>query len=427
MSRSSKKSGAVWVCSDVRVDPMTQGHIYKFTIPAQLYQQEEMQRIAAFPAVEITTTVAYNRINCEVINDIPAILTSLHEQLDWESLVGHRNKIYRYILEADGIAGDLEFVDAYLNHDVLLSSGPEFVHDRSSHVLNTIEFIWRCGSADVYQREKEKYAERVRYGRELIRAYDENAENVRSRINFTDDEMTFLKTSLGLLADFSSAAWRKMDDDMAAKFDSFKLILNLCGDIDKGYATFLGKIGINTSEDAIKIYQNWFQLIFAVNGRLSDYADVDEKTLLQNAPDGAYVRCSENRLAIKIDHGIEQFNLTVNPSKDGKTEEYQVIISSGEVVSMVAEIKLREFPEEFIREIRLAEKKAKNTSGDIKQLKPIHSALKCEKRELGQKAISGGGAAASVDIIQPSPGIFSPANRLKLITDDTAPFNTLGL
>jgi hypothetical protein len=436
MSRLSEKSGTVWECSAARVDPLTKGIIYKFTIPEMLYRQEERQEVLAFPAVEIRIHTLSATIYGDVLNEIPDVLLA-PVQFDSDVFIVQRSMLYQFlgygfrwgfegypkeydpkhyleipdrktliarwemirahcpslpeldILETDGVAGDLEFVDAYLNHDILLSNGAEFVHDHTTHVFNTIEFIWRCGSTDVYQREKAQYTERVHYGRELMRAYDENIDNVRGRIDFTDDELVLLNKSLGLMADFSSSVHRKMNDDSAHKVDSFKLILDIGSVKYEGYARFLNEIGVKTPEDFIKIYKNWFQLIFAVNGRLSDYADVHERVLLQDAPDGAYVRCSENSLAIKSENGIEWFGLAVNPLKHGESTEYQVTLANGKAFNTIIATKSGELPEAFIREILIAEKKV----GGVKK------------------------AVTSVREIEQFPGIFAPKKATPLVVD----------
>ncbi|NGX40168.1 MAG: hypothetical protein KR126chlam1_01513 [Chlamydiae bacterium] len=45
---------------------------------------------------------------------------------------------------SEGIASDMDFVKAYLENDVLLSSGVEFVHDHLAHVVNRIALIFDC-------------------------------------------------------------------------------------------------------------------------------------------------------------------------------------------------------------------------------------------------------------------------------------------
>lgn len=47
------------------------------------------------------------------------------------------------VLEADGIADDLAFADAYRDHDSLLSTGAEFVHDQTIHIMTCIDRMFR--------------------------------------------------------------------------------------------------------------------------------------------------------------------------------------------------------------------------------------------------------------------------------------------
>lgn len=52
------------------------------------------------------------------------------------------------VANSEGVADDISFVEAYFSHDVLLSSGKEFIHDHFIHIIPTISVIishWKNG------------------------------------------------------------------------------------------------------------------------------------------------------------------------------------------------------------------------------------------------------------------------------------------
>lgn len=53
------------------------------------------------------------------------------------------------IHSSEGIAGHVPFVEAFFTHDVLLSTGPEFIHDQIVHVVSTLHFILGTTSSDL--------------------------------------------------------------------------------------------------------------------------------------------------------------------------------------------------------------------------------------------------------------------------------------
>ena len=46
------------------------------------------------------------------------------------------------IISSEGIATDVQYIKAYLSHDVLLSSEKEFMHDQFAHVIPTIRLMF---------------------------------------------------------------------------------------------------------------------------------------------------------------------------------------------------------------------------------------------------------------------------------------------
>lgn len=60
---------------------------------------------------------------------------------NWKNLRKVRDLPKLSVLSSEGIADDLSFVKAYIYHDALLSTGKEFVHDHTIHILSTITKI----------------------------------------------------------------------------------------------------------------------------------------------------------------------------------------------------------------------------------------------------------------------------------------------
>ncbi len=61
------------------------------------------------------------------------------------------------ILSSDGVADDLAFIKAYLTYDLLLSSGKEFVHDHTAHLIRTI----RALSKENFILERERFRGKI--------------------------------------------------------------------------------------------------------------------------------------------------------------------------------------------------------------------------------------------------------------------------
>lgn len=59
------------------------------------------------------------------------------------------------VADSSGVASDIAFIEAYLSHDCMLSSGKEFIHDHTVHLLPTLAFMLsREVGKLIYPKEK---------------------------------------------------------------------------------------------------------------------------------------------------------------------------------------------------------------------------------------------------------------------------------
>lgn len=101
------------------------------------------------------------------------------------------------IIPSEGVANDLEFVEAYFKGDVLLSTGKEFIHDHLSHVLPTINMIFNSSLNTLnqsYQKEK------TRVVTVLVKAYRRimliKNEIHESKLNVLTDQLQIVNEQL---------------------------------------------------------------------------------------------------------------------------------------------------------------------------------------------------------------------------------------
>lgn len=115
------------------------------------------------------------------------------------------------IATADGIADDLAFVTAYLNHDVLLSTGEEFVHDSLAHVIPTLLLILDSPEKylnlkSVVVKDISRLCEKVQKVKEALLANTIIFEDKKEEDNIKR-HLEKLETTLGVIADVISSSW----------------------------------------------------------------------------------------------------------------------------------------------------------------------------------------------------------------------------
>jgi hypothetical protein len=125
----------------------------------------------------------------------------------WEKLREEQPNLPKLDIGAsEGVADDMSFVESYLTYDALLSSGVEFLHDQTQHVMAALHMIL---TSDEDAREYE--TERIRliglvgkiYSRiKLVEAALPNESD--GKLSLAKDKLNELKVLLGALADSMS-------------------------------------------------------------------------------------------------------------------------------------------------------------------------------------------------------------------------------
>lgn len=144
-----KKQGVMWEA--LRRVQTKAGYIYTFRYRTELHAVREEKRLEITPAVEPTDyddTLLINSISLfkefgfAVKRDESDLYITLpdrdHLQASLERLYPELNET---IISSEGIADDISFLQAFLNHFLLISEDGEFVHDIMFHVLPTLKFI----------------------------------------------------------------------------------------------------------------------------------------------------------------------------------------------------------------------------------------------------------------------------------------------
>ncbi len=151
---------------------------------------------------------------------------------DREALLGRWEQLRKELPElpkldlvsSEGIASDLDFIEAYLKHDALLSTGKEFVHDSLVHLVPTLSEIMSSGKNGTpsYKAKKEEITKKITEIYQKIIS----AEKQIGKWAFTEDQrqtQTFKKveTSLSALVDTIAAAETKAGKTLASDFGNF--------------------------------------------------------------------------------------------------------------------------------------------------------------------------------------------------------------
>ncbi len=125
----------------------------------------------------------------------------------WEQLSKERPELPKLdLVSSEGIASDLDYIEAYLKHDALLSTGKEFVHDSLVHLMPTLDEIMSSGinGTPSYKAKKEEITKKITEIYQKIIS----AEKQIGKGAFTEEQrLTFKKveTSLSALVDTIAA------------------------------------------------------------------------------------------------------------------------------------------------------------------------------------------------------------------------------
>lgn len=117
------------------------------------------------------------------------------------------------IVSSNGVAGNLEFIETYLHHHALLSTGEEFVHDSIAHIIPVLSEMLVSPS---FTKKRGKIAERVNQIYQKIMKAKKSLLNDQNAIQFNE-----LEAALACMVDAisngnSEGAERKINDWPAA-------------------------------------------------------------------------------------------------------------------------------------------------------------------------------------------------------------------
>ena len=199
-----KKSSAMWDCTGRAADPHSNGYVYTFKIkddcnnltPPKGKEKEielniKKKRSEHFPGVDPSangvkdTFESFTEREIGILKDLGYTFDPKNGILtlpDREALLGRWKKIseewalegYKVpsldVVSSEGIANDLEYVEAFFTHDALVSSGEEFIHDSLIHLLPALKYWFVKGEKGEADHIAYKNA-RASFGKSIMNCY----------------------------------------------------------------------------------------------------------------------------------------------------------------------------------------------------------------------------------------------------------------
>lgn len=251
----AKKQGELWECIGRTPDEYG-GYIYhyKFREKYRIREEDDIKtkkdRETAlskkideiFPAVEPLPVPFdpkadhfrdFKDLGYSYREDKSGVYTSLPDKEALEARFEKRRELHPSlkplkVFSSEGVADDLSYAEAYLNYDVLLSSGKEFVHDHFAHIIPTISLMF---TPSVYTNNYFHFfdeRDRIRKIISKIICSIKTAEEVMEKNELAyiklKDELPMLKTALGASVDI---LWNTSDTEKeylrGLKYDNFVL------------------------------------------------------------------------------------------------------------------------------------------------------------------------------------------------------------
>lgn len=242
-----EKSGKWWTC--IGIEPgLHGGKVFKFEMKKEMMKEEFKKETLALnekikeisPALELTFEKALLLCNdrdarymgitvakeigykAEFIQDGRDEKLILY-LLDKNALIANWNEYctknlelklpHLDIVDGEGIAGDLEFVEALLHHDALLSRGQEFVHDSTAHIFPVLERIVEAaktknpyGHFGFHRKEIKLYYDKIVLAKELISLQPDTIKQIdKSLVEKIHTHMDKIEAALGALTDSLSS------------------------------------------------------------------------------------------------------------------------------------------------------------------------------------------------------------------------------
>jgi len=137
------------------------------------------------------------------------------------------------IVSSEAIADDLDFVEAFFTHDALLSSGKEFIHDHTAHVIPTLVLMINSNKNENpdYKKDRFKLVKKVaeNYRKLMIaKTHLDQKQKLNNDERLLKKELIKLEAALGAMVDSISSYSQYKNPQLldAFKSDFFKTIWN---------------------------------------------------------------------------------------------------------------------------------------------------------------------------------------------------------
>ena len=213
----AEKHGELWECIG-RTPDIFGGYIYHYKLRKEFdeFSYEKIEQI--FPALEpqtfrdilaIISMISqgrFKKLGYSTREDATGVYLDIPDKEALEGRFENLRKVHSglkplKIFSSEGVADDLAFILAYLNYDVLLSSGKEFIHDHFAHILPTLNLM--LSYPEEYAVERDRIRGIIAYFLSRIIILEQMSE--KDGFNDLKNQLPKLKTALGIAVDTLSA------------------------------------------------------------------------------------------------------------------------------------------------------------------------------------------------------------------------------
>lgn len=258
----SKKSGALWECIECSRGSLG-GHVYVFRLQdecddvtreetrQQNYEAAKERSCRVFPAIELlgshmafldpTVPAEVRTAKYGVSIEIMDTLHRLGYECaiidhgvylkfpDREALLARWKELREEcqelpildIVSSAGIAEHIPFIESFLTHDALLSTGKEFVHDHMFHVIPTLVLALSSVGKEVpYEKAKAKSRKAVAYLYRRLMVVKQIIERDRIKLDVPSKPVTALRKNIEKI----ELVLGGVVDNLGAYYDYSKLL-----------------------------------------------------------------------------------------------------------------------------------------------------------------------------------------------------------
>jgi hypothetical protein len=228
-------NGELWSCIGRKKDPTGKGFLYDFFLkPEYRNSRDRTTRDKVnniYPAIEFYGEYAYHLFSPYMPAPTTDYFNALGYAIDYsdnsllmtlpdlDALFALYNKVgvddpglrlpNLKIFSSQGIAKDLDFVRALIQHHAVLSEGKEFVHDHTAHIIPLLTRIFRDNSNfHSFVMDSTEFYKMYLYKIERLKAELSNEKSdffTEEQIQFLRAHLPIIKALLGALVDAVSS------------------------------------------------------------------------------------------------------------------------------------------------------------------------------------------------------------------------------